>query len=263
MARTTKQGIDYFPLDVNFDDKMELVEARYGLEGFAVVIKLWQKIYSSGYYISWDEEKLLLFKKAVNLEIDLVNSIIKDCLHWQLFDEKRFEDYSILTSRGIQNRYIEATQRRREVEFVEEYLLVEDIEKRYKNDVKITLKKINVNINSINVNINSKNADINLQSKVKESRREESKVKESRTHVFVRPTLAEIETYVKERQSIVDPKKFFDFYEAGNWKDSNGKLVKNWKQKLITWENKEIEQRQIKVVRQESDYERMARVLGG
>ena len=58
---------------------------------------------------------------------------------------------------------------------------------------------------------------------------------------FTPPTLEEVEAYVKERSSSVDPKRFFDYYSAGNWKDSKGNPVKNWKQKLLTWERKDGE----------------------
>lgn len=50
MARPNKAGLEYFSLDCGMDDKVELIEAKYGLIGFAVIIKLWQKIYSEGYY---------------------------------------------------------------------------------------------------------------------------------------------------------------------------------------------------------------------
>ena len=39
----------------------------------------------------------------------------------------------------------------------------------------------------------------------------------------------------------VSPKRFFDYYDAGEWKDGNGKPVKNWKQKLQTWQAHEPE----------------------
>lgn len=55
---------------------------------------------------------------------------------------------------------------------------------------------------------------------------------------FVRPTLEEVEAYCRERKSTVDAKRFWDYFEVGEWRDSNGKLVKNWKQKLLTWESK-------------------------
>lgn len=53
---------------------------------------------------------------------------------------------------------------------------------------------------------------------------------------FVKPTLEEVQAYCKERNNNVDAKAFFDYYETGDWKDAKGKPVKNWKQKVITWE---------------------------
>ena len=53
---------------------------------------------------------------------------------------------------------------------------------------------------------------------------------------FVPPTLEQVREYCIERGSKVDPVKFFDYFTAGGWKDSKGNPVKNWKQKLLTWE---------------------------
>lgn len=53
---------------------------------------------------------------------------------------------------------------------------------------------------------------------------------------FIPPTLKDIEEYCKLRNNNVNAKTFFDYYEAGNWIDAKGNKVKNWKQKIITWE---------------------------
>lgn len=53
---------------------------------------------------------------------------------------------------------------------------------------------------------------------------------------FIKPTLEEVQAYCQERNNNVDAKAFFDYYNAGNWKDAKGKPVRNWKQKVITWE---------------------------
>lgn len=53
---------------------------------------------------------------------------------------------------------------------------------------------------------------------------------------FKPPTLEEVTAYCQQRGSKVDPQTFFDYFEAGGWKDSHGKQVKSWKQKIITWE---------------------------
>lgn len=53
---------------------------------------------------------------------------------------------------------------------------------------------------------------------------------------FVPPTLEEVKEYAKSRNSDVDPKRFWDYFDAGDWKDAKGQQVKSWKQKFITWE---------------------------
>lgn len=53
---------------------------------------------------------------------------------------------------------------------------------------------------------------------------------------FTPPTLEEIETYCRDRQNDVDPKKFYDYFTASDWVDSRGQKVRSWKQKIITWE---------------------------
>ena len=58
-----------------------------------------------------------------------------------------------------------------------------------------------------------------------------------RERTFTPPTLDEVRAYCTERNSDVDPKRFFDFFTEGDWRDSRGNRVRSWKQKLITWEN--------------------------
>ena len=163
MARPMKAGIDYFPLDVIMDEKVELIDAKYGNAGFGVLIKLYQSIYRNGYFIEIDEEKLLLLKNRLHVEIDYLKQFITDCLRWKIFDDFLYNKYQILTSKGIQKRYFEITKRRKEQKFSQDFLLISDVSESYQNIV-------NANINSKNANINSKNADIKKQSKEKESK---------------------------------------------------------------------------------------------
>jgi len=78
MPRLNKTGLDYFPLDVSVDEKLELIEAKFGLVGFAVIIKLYQRIYRNGYFLMLTEERLLLFGKRVNVNINEISDIIND-----------------------------------------------------------------------------------------------------------------------------------------------------------------------------------------
>lgn len=63
---------------------------------------------------------------------------------------------------------------------------------------------------------------------------------------FVPPSLDEVEQYVEEKRLAIDARRFFDFYTAGEWHDSSGKPVKNWKQKALTWDRREQEKRKSK-----------------
>lgn len=56
---------------------------------------------------------------------------------------------------------------------------------------------------------------------------------------FVPPTLEEVAAYCQERGNNVDPRTFWDYFNEGGWTDSEGKPVKSWKQKIITWEKHE------------------------
>ena len=81
-------------------------------------------------------------------------------------------------------------------------------------------------------------------------------------NIFVPPTLEEIETYCKERNNNVDAKKFYDYYTAGNWVDAKGNKVKNWKQKLITWEKmNNTDKKQIKQPSKQE--EELLKIFGG
>ena len=177
MARPQKTGLEYFPLDVDIDqdDKIQLIEARFGITGFAIVIKLFMKIYKEGYYYKWTEKEQLLFSKRINVDINLVNDVINECIKWGLFDSTLYEKYKILTSKGIQRRYLEATGRRKQVELIKEYCLIDS--SKYSNVVFVSINSVNVNNNPQSDKVND---DINPKSKVKESKVKESKVEESK-----------------------------------------------------------------------------------
>lgn len=171
MARPRRDGLEYFPLDVmaGMDDEIELLEAEHGLEGFAIFIKLLQKIYKNSYYIEWTEKEQLQFSKRVNVDINRVNVIITTCLKWELLNSSLFKEYKILTSRGIQRRFLLAIDRRTCYEFYKEYLLLNEKEvKSYKNVVLQTLTRVNVDKTPLNVYINPQSKVKEIESKVKE-----------------------------------------------------------------------------------------------
>jgi uncharacterized protein YqkB len=190
MARPTKQGLDYFPLDVVMDDKINLIEAEHGIVGFGLLIKLFQKIYSEDYFYPWTEKEQLLFSNRVSVDRNTVVSIVNDCIKWGIFNEHLYEKYKILTSKGIQTRYLNATYKRASVIFYQEYLLI-DVSDR-KNTVITSISDV-------------RNPEITI---VSDSKSTQSKVKKSKVKKRTKDSSLQIENlrqrYSQEKLKLID-----------------------------------------------------------
>lgn len=158
-----KVGLDYFELNCQLEEKIRLIQAEFGLKGFAIVVKLYQKIYGEfGYYCEWSEDSLLLFMSENGVsssDSNFIKEVVSACIRRNIFSEKLFKNFGILTSYGVQKRYMKATSRREKVSMKKEYLLLSD-------------DKINSNVDIIEDSVNtiSNNVDIIGQSRVEKSR---------------------------------------------------------------------------------------------
>ena len=169
MARPIKVGLDYFPLDTRFEDKVILLIAEFGAAGIGVLISLYQKIYSNGYYIDWSEDSLMLFSRYMNEKSSFVKKVIDRCLERNIFSLEKYEQYKILTSRGIQKQYLKICKeaRRKEIVFFSEYLLLNDTEL---TNIITELISINAEESPGNTELTGEESVIKKQSKVKESK---------------------------------------------------------------------------------------------
>ena len=155
-----KVGLEYFSLDTVLDTKIDLIEAEFGIKGFAVIVKLWLRIYGEfGYYCEWNDEIALLFSQKIGVGSNTVSEIVSASIRRGIFDKDLYEKYSVLTSNGIQKRYLKGAKRRVQVEIKENYLLLSAPE----------IKEI-IGKSKVSVNIIAKNVNGNEQSKVKESK---------------------------------------------------------------------------------------------
>lgn len=116
--------------------------------------------------------KKLLKKKKIckNKAFDrnTVTTIINDCVKWDIFNEKLFNQYNILTSKGIQTRYFQVIYKRTDVKVIKEYLLIDVSDK---NNIRCCSVSDNGNKD---VSIVSDNES--TQSKVKKTKVKESKL---------------------------------------------------------------------------------------
>ncbi len=185
-------GINYFPVGVNFmeENAMEVIEAKYGIKGSAIVLKLMCKIYKEGYYIRWDEEQCLIFANKAGREVQAeeVQGIIEILFTKGILDRNSYQENGILTSESIQKVWMEATKRRKRELSELPYLMVKPEKENGKADTPPALQEIQqpelfkkektpVNPKNVvhHVAVNAKNACNSGQSKVKENNAEENK----------------------------------------------------------------------------------------
>ena len=185
-------GINYFPVGVNFmeENAMEVIEAKYGIKGSAIVLKLMCKIYKEGYYIRWDEEQCLIFANKAGREVQAeeVQGIIEILFTKGILDRNSYQENGILTSESIQKVWMEATKRRKRELSELPYLMVKPEKENGKADTPPALQEIQqpelfkkektpVNPKNVvhHVAVNAKNACTSGQSKVKENKAEENK----------------------------------------------------------------------------------------
>ncbi|NGP60091.1 DUF4373 domain-containing protein [Paenibacillus thiaminolyticus] len=167
MARPRKEGLEYFPLDIDIDqdDKLVVPIAKYGNRGFGVIVRLMMEVYRNGYYYNWTEKEQYVFAMKVNEDINYVQEVVSECINWGFFDRNMAETHHILTSHGIQKRFLMAANRRVGVLIKDEYALV-TIDKK----VSATETRVSADNNpSKSGNMSAEST----QSKVKESKEKE------------------------------------------------------------------------------------------
>lgn len=122
MGRNKKTGLDYFPFDIDtFQDikirKLIKYQSGKAVTVYALLLCL---IYKSGYYMRWDDELPFIISEQTGFEEAYIQEVIKSCMVLGLFSKKLFDEYGIVTSRGIQERYRDiCRQIKRKCDFTE------------------------------------------------------------------------------------------------------------------------------------------------
>lgn len=146
MARPKTTTLTYFPFDVDFfeDDKIQLIEAEFGIKGVFITIRLLCKIYKeNGYFYQWGDDQCLLFAKNAGNGIvsNLVQEVINGLIKRSFFDKEMYDSFNILTSKAIQNRFIKALERSKEILIFKQYAC-----KGVEMPINVTLIQVNVTL---------------------------------------------------------------------------------------------------------------------
>lgn len=130
MARPIKEGVDYWPFDVDLlqDRKFRLIRSEFGIKGAYIAIELLNLVYREhGYYANFGEEDCLLMSEGVGggCKPDFIMEVVHGCCRRSLFDAGVYKAFGVLTSRGIQRRYLKIVAKNRaDIRLVKDYWLL-------------------------------------------------------------------------------------------------------------------------------------------
>ena len=237
MARPVKDGVDYWPRDVYLreDKKVKLIKGEFGIKGVYIYEEVLDAVYrENGYYKKWDDDDCLLMSAGVGdgCTPNLIAEVIRGCLNRSLFDEGVFKAFGVLTSKGIQRRFIQIVYKNRaEIPIAKEYWLLSEREVPASAFNKLAFFSVYSTENPVKSTENPVKSTGNTQSKVKESK----VYRESNAPDGARPpTLKEVQDFVKEKKLNISAEKFFYYYSAKKWKGFS-----DWKAKALEWNSTE------------------------
>ena len=179
MARPTKTGLDYYPMDVGFlrDKKVRLLRSEFGASSVLFVLYVLGKVYEGdGYFLAWDKDELLLAADELREPPAYISEVLNGCLKRSFFDERVFQMFAILTSAGIQRRYLRGCEKRDVITIFDEYWLLNidstaDVPAGIR--AKLALISVTGGNNGVNSPGNPEKSPGNPQSKGKESKGKE------------------------------------------------------------------------------------------
>lgn len=178
MGRLAKDGLDYFPVDVDIfeDDKMLMAQEIVDPDGkntfyrFCVpyiAIRMLREIYRLGYYLPWDDQKCRRYASEIGngITANVLTGIITALTKADFFDEEKLKDYNILTSRGIQKRWLHIKKMcRNKVNLIDENYILIDLrypQSKKKNKLQKTKNSEHIPISSEDIEESSRrNAEI-------------------------------------------------------------------------------------------------------
>lgn len=62
---------------------------------------------------------------------------------------------------------------------------------------------------------------------------------------FTPPSMEDVRHYCNHAKLEIDPVFFYTYFQNTNWVDANGKKVKNWKNKALTWSAQKAAKKQV------------------
>lgn len=109
-GRNVKRGLLYYRMDCDIlgDRKIKRLIRRWSSDGLAVYLALLCEVYrDKGYYLEMDGDLLADIADAFDMDEKKAVGICKECIDLGLFDRELLTLKNVLSSRGVQRRYLD------------------------------------------------------------------------------------------------------------------------------------------------------------
>jgi len=223
MARPERNNVDYFPFLCKEGKAMYYIEQRYGNDGYATWIKILRQLAVSNYhYINLsDRVEFMFLASKCRVSEEVLSSIISDLCDLGEFHKELWTETKVIFSEKFINNIKDAYFKRTNNCITLQGLL-------------LLLKSLGVNKLPKSTLSTPVNPHTILDNTILDnSILDNSIIDKEGTKKFVPPTIDEVINYFNEKgYSTESGRKAFEYYNVSGWKDSRGKPVKNWKQKM-------------------------------
>ncbi|MDO5311719.1 MAG: DUF4373 domain-containing protein, partial [Clostridia bacterium] len=129
MARTPKDSLSYFPLDIGFimDRRIQRLRARFGADGALYFLYILSAAYGGkGYYVEYTQDFIEDAADDLNCTAEKIGLMTDYLLNKSLLSRTLFDKVKALSSHGIAKQYQAAAKSlRRDVEVDERYWVLE------------------------------------------------------------------------------------------------------------------------------------------
>ena len=223
MGRKERKDIDYFPFFIKDGRTLFILEGKYKCKGtgfFTNVMRFLSRTPDHHFQLKEECDQLFFFT-TVKCDQESALDMIEIMVTTGKLDKDLWRKKSVLASQD----FLESIQ--------------EAYRKRLNNCITMDEIKLKFSITTgRNTQEDGNPAEEIRSEEITTGRSTQSKGKERKVKKkvlkFIPPSVNEVIKYFIEKgYSVQIAKKAFEYYDTADWKDSTGKQVKNWKQKMI------------------------------
>ena len=240
MARPKKDNVEYFPMFCIPSKTTQILENKYGNDGYAFFYKLLQ-ILGNEYGHYYDCRNAIDFEflaGKMGFSSRKLQEMLDDLKDWGKIDKKLWENKIIWYQGFVDTLKNVYSARTTKVPTKEDCIKKTGV---FLDNIKENNSFLEENPD--NLSFSSINPPENPQSKVKYSKLEGEKKEKRET-----PSLQKIKNYCLEKNYRSNPEKFYYKHQETGWIDKNGNPIIDWQARLDRFENEDFPKAEIKTI---------------